>query len=520
MSREEHLTSHQLTFSSSLRPTKKTGHFDIDMSGKYLFTGGYVATLDDNLGEFPNGAVLVENGIIQAVGRAEDIKCSDAEVIDATDGVIIPGMVDTHRHASMSLTRGLGADQSLFHFLSNTYLRWLPATSVDDMELSSLVGGLEALNSGVTTIMDTCESFNSGEHAEAEFLGLKKSGIRAFYCFAMSDDVYGSAAVGKEGWEARLAHIQKMRSTTSPDDLVQVGMALSQPGSAPFDLTKLEIAFAEKHGLLCCSHSCAVENSIVTKDIENRASHGLMKPGHVYIHCTNLTKREIELIAESKGRVSIATETEMQMGMGIPPIRACIEHGINPSLSIDTSAAVAPDLLGQMRLALQMQRCLDNDTVHKTRQVPLDLEYGVRDALIWGTRNGAETVGMIDRIGTLTPGKQADIVVITSKNAISSSAYPLGTAVLHSSPADVDTVMVRGEIKKRDGVLVGHNIPEIRVKAKAGLQRIMENLEGMKPEMKPDEIRQYLLDAENLTRSNLAQAYFGEKERGDWMRQR
>ncbi|KAJ5352351.1 Metallo-dependent hydrolase [Penicillium brevicompactum] len=460
------------------------------MSGKYLFTGGYVATLDDSLGDFPNGAVLVENGIIQAFGRAEDIKCPDAEVIDSTDGVIIPGMVDTHRHASMSLTRGIGADQSLLHFLSKTYLRWLPATNVDDMELSSLVGGLEALNSGVTTIIDTCESFHSGEHAEAELLGLKKPGVRAFFCFAMSDDAYGTAAVGKEGWEARLAHIQKMRSANDPDNLVQVGMALSQPGSTPFDLTKLEIAFAEKHGLLCCSHPCGLENSIITKDIEERASHGLMKPGHVYIHCTNLTKREIELIAESKGKISVATETDMQMGMGIPPIRACIEHGINPSLSIDTSAAVAPDLLGQMRLALQMQRCLDNDAVHKTRQVPLDLEYG------------------------------ADIVVITSKNAISASAYPLGTAVLHSGPADVDTVMVRGEIKKRDGVLVGHNIPKIRIKAKAGLQRIMKNLEGMQPEMKPEQIRQYLLDGENLTRSNLAHAYIGEKERGDWLRKR
>ncbi|CAG8014675.1 unnamed protein product [Penicillium salamii] len=519
ISRTTYLTGQETNSPSYFKPIKKASCFDIVMSGKYLFTGGYVATLDDTIGDIPNGAVLVENGIIQAVGRAEDMKYPDAEVIDATDGVVIPGMVDTHRHASMSLTRGLGTDQSLFHFLSNTYLRWLPATSVDDMELSSMVGGLEALNSGVTTIMDTCETFNSGDHAEAEFNGLKRSGVRAFYCFAMGDDAYGRASVGMEGWEARLAHLQDMRSKTSPEDLVQVGMALSQPGTVPFDLTKVELKFAEQHGLLCCSHSCAVENSIITKDIEDRANHGLMMPGHVYIHCTNLTKREIELIAESKGKVSIATETEMQMGMGIPPIRACIEHGINPSLSIDTSSAVAPDLLGQMRLALQMQRCLDNDAVHKTRQVPLDLEYGVRDALIWGTRNGAETVGMSDRIGTLTPGKEADIVVITSKHAISASAYPLGTAVLHSSPADVDVVMVRGEIKKRDGGLVGQNIPEIRAKAKAGLQHIMKNLEDMRPEMKQEEIRQFLLGAENVTRKNLAKAYFGEEEQGNWMRE-
>ncbi|RAK81372.1 Metallo-dependent hydrolase [Aspergillus fijiensis CBS 313.89] len=490
------------------------------MAGKYLFTGGYVATMDDSLGDFPNGAVLVEDGLITAVGRAEDIKSPDAEIIDTTDGVLIPGMVDTHRHASMSLTRGLGADQSLFHFLSNTYLRWLPATSVPDMELSSYVGALEALDSGVTTIVDTCESFHSGEHAEAELRGLHKSGIRAFFCFAMSDDAYGSAAVGMDGWKARLAHVGELKSKTPSDALVQIGMALSQPGTVPFDLTRTELKFADEHALFCCSHSCAIENSIITKDIEERAQHGLMMPGHLYIHCTNLTKREIGLIARSQGKVSIATETEMQMGMGVPPIRACIEHGIQPSLSIDTSSAVAPDLLSQMRLALQMQRCFDNDAVHRTRQVPLELDFGVRDALRWGTRNGAEAVGMLDRIGTLTPGKQADVVLISSKRALSASAYPLATAVLHSSPADVDTVMVKGEVRKRDGHLVGHDIADIRLKAKAGLQRIMENVERMRPEMTIEGIRQYLLDAENLTRSNLAKAHFGEKTRGDWMRQR
>ncbi|RAH42492.1 composite domain of metallo-dependent hydrolase [Aspergillus brunneoviolaceus CBS 621.78] len=137
-----------------------------------------------------------------------------------------------------------------------------------------------------------------------------------------------------------------------------------------------------------------------------------------------------------------------------------------------------------------MQRCFDNDAVHRTRQVPLELDFGVRDALRWGTRNGAEAVGMLDRIGTLTPGKQADVVLISPKRALSASAYPLATAVLHSSPADVDTVMVKGEVRKRDGHLVGHDIADIRLKAKAGLQRIMENVERMRPEMTIEGIRQ------------------------------
>ncbi|KAK1143582.1 hypothetical protein N8T08_006192 [Aspergillus melleus] len=478
------------------------------MTGKYLLTGGYVATLDDSIGDFAKGAVLVVNGIIKAVGNVEDLSTTDAEIIDTTDGVVIPGMIDTHRHASMALTRGLGADQSLLHFLSNTYLRWLPATGIEDMHLSAFVGALEALDCGVTTIIDTCESFHSKEHAEAELEGLKDSGIRAFFAYGMSDGEYNGAPIGQDAWKARLDHLAEMRAANpSSESLVQVALQLSIPGTVPFNLTAAEIKFAQENNMLCCSHSCGLNNSVISTGLDERADTGLMLPGHVYIHCTNLSERQVKLIAETKGKVSIAMETDMQMGMGLPPIRSCLEHGIQPSLSIDTSAAVAPDLLSQMRLALQTQRFLDNLAIHSRRQIPLHLDYTARDALRWGTRNGADAVGLGDQIGTITPGKRADLVFLSNKRFLTPSAYPLATAVLHSTAADVDTVMVNGVIKKRDGQLVGHDIEVIRQKAKAGLQRILDNLATMRSEMTPDEISKYLEDAGRSTRVNLGQAY-------------
>ncbi|KAK7430759.1 hypothetical protein QQZ08_002803 [Neonectria magnoliae] len=174
------------------------------MSEKYLFVGGYVgyvATLDNSIGAFYQGAVLAEDGIIKAVGKAEDFSANttDAELIDTTNGVVTPGIVDIHRRTSMSLTRGLGADQSLFHFLSNTYMRWLPATSVEDMYTATLVGALEALDSGVTTIFDSCESLHSGIHSDAELQGLRDSGIRAIFYFGTSQDSYGEYPGGEAG---------------------------------------------------------------------------------------------------------------------------------------------------------------------------------------------------------------------------------------------------------------------------------------------------------------------------------
>ncbi|KXH45683.1 hypothetical protein CNYM01_07113 [Colletotrichum nymphaeae SA-01] len=477
------------------------------MSGKYLITGGYIVTLDESLGDFDSGAILIENGIIKAVGNASDISAPDAEVIDATEGVVIPGMVDTHRHVSMSLTRGIGTDQHLWHFLSNTYTRWLPATGVEDMHTSALVGALEAIDSGVTTIMDTCESLHSAEHAEAELQGLKDSGIRAFFCYGMSGDQYGDVPAGKEGWRARMEHVERMAKEDSGEGLVRVALQLSQSGTTPFTWMGDEVKLAQDKGLLCCSHSSAVPASNLTSDLEVRADMGYMHPGHVYIHCTNLTDHEMSLIAETGGKIALAPDTDIQMGMGFPPLRLALAHGLKPSLSIDTSSAVPPDLLSQMRLQLQVQRGLDHRAEHLDRRVSFKMDFGARDALIWGTRNGAEAVGLGDKIGTLTPGKRADIVVITSKRALSGSANPLGTAVLHSTPADVDLVMVDGKILKRDGKLVGVDVDSIRAKAREGLRRIQEDLKSVRPEMSPEEILNFFLQGEKAHRVNVANAY-------------
>lgn len=476
-------------------------------TGRYLFTGGYVATMDDSLGEFERGAVLVENGVITSVCNADELSAPDVEVIDTSGGVVIPGFVDTHRHTSLSLFRGIGADQSLMRFLPNCYQRWLPAVDVEDIHTASLVGALEAIDSGVTTLLDCVEAPTSRQHAEANLQALKDSGMRAFFCYGMGDGQYEGSSNGRPGWEARLAHLDDMYRLQNDHHLVRVGMQISHPGLVPFDQTEKEIRFGEERGMLCCSHTAPFMNTNLHNGVKEMADNGLLRPGHVHIHCTSLTHHEMGLLAASGGKVSIATETEMQMGMGTPPIRACIEHGVKPTLSIDTSSIVAPDYLAQMRLALQLQRFLDNDTVHASRQVPTKINLGVRDVLAWATRNGADAVGMADQIGILTPGKRADLTFISSKRFISTSAFPLGTAILHSTAADVDTVMIDGVIRKRGGQLVGYDLESIRSKANAGLQRVMAKLSDFPPERTGEEIDLFLLDVGRLTRANLAGAY-------------
>ena len=461
--------------------------------------------MDVVLGDLSDGAVLVEDGVIKAVGRVADFANVDAELIDAGGGVIMPGMIDTHRHTCAAILRGIAADQSLLQLISNAFSRYFPPMSAEDLYTTCFVGALEALDNGVTTVLDCCEVCKSFEYAEANMQALVDCGIRGFFSYGMNDEAYPGIGAGLPAHAARLADIARLQG--AGNDLMQVAVGLSHPGTVPFEETEAEIAFARQRAMLCCSHTGAVKHTILNSGIRERADRGLMLPGHVYIHCTSLTHREWQLVSDTGGKVSIAPETEMQMGMGIPPFRACMHHGIDISISTDTVHAGSPDLLSQMRLGLQMQRCLDNEEALDRGIVPMHIGLSVRDALIWGTRNGADALGLADHVGTLTPGKKADIVVITLKRALSPSSYPLGTTVLHASGADVDTVMVGGRIKKHQGELVGHDLNAIRRRARSAFERINEGISKLPPEMSRAELDELLVTTERSGRINFARAY-------------
>ena len=482
------------------------------MKGRYLFRGGYVATMDPAIGDLPDGAVLIADGVIEAVGAAADFAHVDADVIEAGGGVIMPGMIDTHRHTCAAILRGIAADHSLLQLINNAFVRYFPPTSAEDLYTTCLVGALEALDNGVTTILDCCEVCKSFEHAQANMQALVDSGIRGLFSYGMNDEAYPGIHAGQPAHAARLADIARLLPSGS--HLMQVAMGLSHPGTVPFAETATEIKFAQERGILCCSHTGALKHTVLNSGVRERADRGLMLPGHVYIHCTSLTHREWQLVADTGGKVSIAPETEMQMAMGIPPFRACMDHGINISISTDTVHAGSPDLLSQMRLGLQMQRCLDNEAALNQGIFPMRIGLSVRDALTWGTRNGAEALGLANQVGTLTPGKRADVVVVTLKRALSPSSYPLGTTVLHASGADVDAVMVDGQIRKRNGELLGQDLDAIRRRARDAFDRINEGMSRLPPEATAAELDALLVTTERTARINFATAYAHELEPG------
>ena len=477
------------------------------MPGKYIITGGLIVTLDDSLGDFENGSILIENGIIVAVGKAEDIYAEDAEIIDATEGVVIPGMVDTHRHATLSLSRGISVDENIWPFLVNTYHPLVPSIGLEEVRTSALVSALEALESGITTMNEPSEAFPSPEYAEAGLESFKESGIRTLYSFGMHQTPYGDAPLGRSGWEARMQHARELFQQYPKHNLVSVGLHISQPGAVPTTWLREEINFAAKQDVFCCSHEACVVGSDLSRDLHVRADMQCMLPRHLYIHCPSLTDHDMSLIAATGGKVSFATDSNVQTGMGYPPLRNALAHGLRPSLSTDSAMTAPTDMLSTMRLQLQVQRGQDHHVFHAQRQPSFNMDFATRDALIWGTRNGAEALGLGDKIGTLTPGKRADVVVITSRRRLSPSVNQLGTAVLQSSPADVDLVMVDGKILKQDGHLMGVDVDKIRAKARQYSRRIMENLKRRREAMVMQRGKDVVPMLEKVQRTCFASVY-------------
>lgn len=430
------------------------------MAHRIVITNGYVLSMDDGVGELDRGSVLVEDDRIVAVGGAFD--ASDAEVIDAGGGVVMPGFVDTHRHTWQTALRAICADWSLIDYYLGVRLRLSPRYTAEDVYVGNYVGALEALDAGVTTILDFSHCNNTPEHADKAIEGLidggirVDAGIRATFAYG-----YFAPPRAKPYFTSHAMRIEDSRRVhklvdTLPGGLVTMGVALTEPSVVPFADTCAEVTTARELGAVIATHTGTMWG--LPNMLDQFAFHGLLGPDIIHVHCNACSARDWRLLAAYDGKISASPETEMQMGMGHPVIRPALDAGLVLSLSCDVMSSNSGDMFTQMRMGLQDARALANDEHHRRGSDPVELAYTVRDAVGWATINGAKALGLDDRIGSLTPGKQADIIVIGPGNDrlnMLGLADPVGGVVQQANASNVQTVLVAGRIVKRNGRLVG-----------------------------------------------------------------
>jgi cytosine/adenosine deaminase-related metal-dependent hydrolase len=424
------------------------------MPNELLIKGGHVVTMDPALGDQPDGDVLVRDGVIVEVGPGLRTSAPGAEVMEAKGRLVIPGLVDTHRHVWQGAIGGFTPQVTGAGYGPAVLTGIAPKHSADDVYAGTLWGALQALDAGITTIADWAHNLQSAAHADADLRGLKESGIRGYF-------LYGGPGPGSDDpnppHPLDAGRLRDEQFSTGTNGRLRMGMALRGPCFTSAERNANDFAFARELGLPISLHvgMAGTADAITTLD-----RFGLLGSDVNYAHGNMLTDEEFDLISASRGTLSITPSTDMLMQFGTyPGTGRALARSIVAGFGVDTICSAGTDLFSEMRLALAAERSRVNaPALARGEQIPtVDLHQ--RDMLRLATLDGARVWNLDDHIGSLTPGKQADIAIIDMRSPhLDGFGDPVAVMVLGAGPADVETVIVGGDVVKRDGQLVGAHV--------------------------------------------------------------
>jgi 5-methylthioadenosine/S-adenosylhomocysteine deaminase len=411
-----------------------------------LLRGGVVVSMDPDVGDLPQGDVLIEDGRIAAVAATVD--AAGAEVVDATGKIVMPGFVDTHRHTWQTAFRGIGADWTFGQYRVAMHGTLKPHYRPEDVYLGNLLGRIEALSSDVTTMLDWFHCSDRPENADAAIQALREAPGRSVFC-------YGAGMAG----ETDIApEITRVRSQL-PDDGMALG--LRGPQMTTMDTTAADVALARELGLRVSVHVHAATGwPSGRRPIADMRDRGLLDDRTTFVHGNGISDDQVAMMADAGCSVSISPDVELKMGFGWPETGRMLAAGIRPSLSIDDCPSAGGDMFATMRTAFAVQRGLDGGLT-------------ARDFVEFATVDGARACGLGARTGSITVGTDADLILLDAEDpSVFPVGDPVGTVVAAGHPGLVDSVFVAGRAVKRDGRLLGVDLPALRVRLLESRDRI------------------------------------------------
>ncbi len=433
-----------------------------------LFRGGTVLTVG-TAGVLQRADVLVEGERITAVG--EEVQAPEGcLVVDATGGILMPGMVDTHRHMWQTAMRGFGADWTLSQYFVFYYIKWGKVFRPEDVYAGNLLSAIEAIDAGVTTTVDWSHGLRTVDHAEAALEALREVPGRFVLAYG---NIFGAP------WEwAPSPEVRGFvsRHFSSPTDMLGCQLAFDVTGQPEFP-EKAAFEAARDMGLRVTTHA-GVWGATDDKGILQMAEHGFMTDDVTYVHASTLTEDSYQRIAASGAYASVATESEANAGQGYPTSWNLRRHGIPVSLSTDTSVWWSADMFSAMRATLDFDRSREHQEAHGRSETCVTSGVRAEEVVRWGTLGGAEALGLGDVVGSLEQGKKADVVLV--KNDRSPAMFPVlnpsGHVVFQAGRGDVHTVMVNGRIVKYDHELLGVDLAKARRVVEATVEHALGEL--------------------------------------------
>ena len=432
-----------------------------------LIRNATIITMDAQ-GDLPKGDILVTGETLTEI--APNVHADGANVVDATGFIIIPGLINAHMHTWQTALRGLAANWTLLEYFQKMHAGLATVFTPEDLHIATLMGALNQLNCGTTTLADWCHNNPTPAHNDAAIDALLESGIRAafFHGTAKPDPKPGQTPFWEVPHPRR--EVERLLKIHQGNPLLSVQAAVLGPHYSTLDVALHDFAMAKDLGLIASMHQGG--GPARTPDgWEKLEAAGLLGEHINIVHGHALSDDQLKRFCGLGMSFSAAAESEMSQGHGHPITGRLRALGKAPSLGVDLESVMGGDMLTQARIALGQQRSLDNFAYRELNgSIPPTSTITTREALSWVTVEGARMLKQSHRIGSLAPGKQADLVMIRATDLNMQPVHDaVNSVVMQTSLANIDSVMVAGQWKKRHGQLVGVDLqPKLAALAASG----------------------------------------------------
>lgn len=453
-----------------------------------LITGGQILSMDDAIGHF-TGDVLIEDDRIVAV--APKIDAGAAEVIDAAGDIVMPGLVNAHLHTWQGGIRAIAADWASGGYFKYVHAGLSPCYTPEDTRIGTLVGAPAQIEAGTTTLFDWCHNNTTPDHTDAAIDALDTAGLRAVFGHGTvkPDPKPGDPHFSTIPHPAHeIARLRKGR-LSSDTNLVTLAACILGPDYSGIDVCRHDFQMARDYDLLSSAHVWGLNNRLVADGYVSIAKEGLLGPDHNVVHANYIGDDELKTILDHGATVT-STPTIELAGHPVEPLAGrLLRMGGRPSIGPDIEVDLAGGMLETLRAALLVARHYDKR--HATSALS-DEDAAVRavgvptarvttppiaslDALRWATIDNARALRIDDRIGSLTPGKQADLIIVSRKSlAMMGTADPAQAVTHFAQNADIETVMIAGKIRKSCGRVLDVDLESLRTAQAESQQRLFQ----------------------------------------------
>jgi len=460
-----------------------------------LVTNGRLVTQNDTREIIEDGAVAIEGDTIVAVGPTEEVTAGfDADrVVDASDHLVVPGLINAHTHVTDILLRGsCGTDRGLYDWLYNVKQPGTSVMTVEDHEIAAALYCFEAVQSGITTFVENDAEMRYGESEklDAKFRAFAESGIRSIYARGVRDlppdEEFAALIETITAKEPTVDHPDQDEFVTGTDEWVTEVESLIEEYHAPDERHEVWIApvvaeamtaeglqaayrLAETYDVMTTIHiaEAPVQEDGPVSTVETLGNLGCLGEHALLAHCVQVDERDLRLLADSDTRVAHNIATNMALGNGFAPVQSMREKDVTVCVSTDNSILSDQiNLLGDLRLATLAHKGHHRDPGVLTAQEAFDM----------ATIEAARAIRKEDTLGSLEAGKQADLALLDANSPhLTPAPDPVRALVYGARGTEFDTVICDGQFVMEDGdVYLDEVYPDLRERATEAARRIVD----------------------------------------------